>query len=199
VGLLRPHNLLTVEKSIATSTPGLFLFILCPTSSTFLLHLSSSRSPLHSLPTTSHPLLPYLRSGRASHQLAPKTLRHGGARCFTLVADLIPIDRLTSRPPSPRPYFPVFHQIDFHHPNEFGVHCCVHHHVPPLLLPPISSQLLIGSAELYQRMSYRHESRSSLIRGDSDPYQQYAGGYHSREGLTPPLIGARPRGRTMYK
>jgi hypothetical protein len=47
-------------------------------------------------------------------------------------------------------------------------------------------------------MSYRHESRSSLIRGESDSYQQYVGGYHHREGLSPPLIGSGSRGRKMY-
>ncbi|KAK0128163.1 hypothetical protein ONS95_000144 [Cadophora gregata] len=48
-------------------------------------------------------------------------------------------------------------------------------------------------------MSYRHESRSSLIRGDSQDPFAYVGGYHSREGLTPPAESAVPRSRKMYR
>lgn len=46
-------------------------------------------------------------------------------------------------------------------------------------------------------MSYRHEARSSLIRGDSDS-QPFVGGYHHREGLIP-TAGAPPRTRKMYR
>ncbi|TAQ90735.1 hypothetical protein B7494_g909 [Chlorociboria aeruginascens] len=43
----------------------------------------------------------------------------------------------------------------------------------------------------------RHESRKSLL--DSDPsYQQFVGGYHHREGLAPPVVGAGAR-RKMYR
>ncbi|KAH7319499.1 hypothetical protein BKA65DRAFT_103310 [Rhexocercosporidium sp. MPI-PUGE-AT-0058] len=48
-------------------------------------------------------------------------------------------------------------------------------------------------------MSYRHESRSSLIRADSQDPFAYTGGYHSREGLTPPVEGVGPRRRKMYR
>jgi len=47
-------------------------------------------------------------------------------------------------------------------------------------------------------VAYRHESRKSLLAGDLG-YQPYApGGYHDREGLAPPVVGAGPRQRKMY-
>ncbi|CZT52353.1 uncharacterized protein RSE6_13673 [Rhynchosporium secalis] len=48
-------------------------------------------------------------------------------------------------------------------------------------------------------MSYRHESRSSLIRADSQDALTYVGGYHSRQDLVPPVESGVPRGRRMYR
>ena len=46
-------------------------------------------------------------------------------------------------------------------------------------------------------MAYRHESRKSLLSGDTGyATSSYPGGYRSREGLAPPL-GAQPHARKM--
>ena len=47
-------------------------------------------------------------------------------------------------------------------------------------------------------MAYRHESRRSLLAGDS-VYQPFEGGYHDREGLAPLAAGPGSRQEKMYR